>query len=85
VLVEVSVPAGLDTEACDPGALRIWSNAAEDGNYLAFGGPGTTPVYIVETPSGRVVVDTGSAPEATAADLAELQAIVDSIQFESTP
>lgn len=83
VLVEVSVPDGLDAEACDPGALRIWSNAEEDGNFLAFSGPGTAQVYIVEAPSGRIVLSTGSAPEATASDLAELEAIVDSATVEA--
>lgn len=84
-LVEISVPDGFDTAACIPEALRIWSNAAEDGNFLAFDGPGTAPVYILETPSGRIVLSTGSGPEATASDLAELQAIIDSIQIEPAP
>jgi hypothetical protein len=34
----------------------------------------------VEAPSGRFAFGTGSSPEATAGDLAELQAIIDSIQ-----
>jgi hypothetical protein len=38
---------------------------------------------VVETSSGRIVIGAdGEEPQASAADLAELQAIVDSIQFE---
>ncbi len=82
VRLDVSVPEGLDTAACVPEALRIWSDAADNANRLAFGGPGTTPIYIVETPSGRIVLGTGADPVATAPDKAELQAVLDSIDFE---
>ena len=83
VRVEVSTPKGLDIAGCFEGIQRIWSGAT-GGNYLAFGAPGGThPVSIVETPSGRIVLSTGFDDTATAADKAELQSIVDSIQFET--
>jgi hypothetical protein len=86
VLVEVSIPDGLDLTTCTNEVLRIWSDARANNNFLYFRGPGTYLVYIVGgEPSGRIVLTTGMAPEATAADLAELQAIIDSIQFEAAP
>jgi hypothetical protein len=81
VRLEVSVPAGLDMATCYESILRIW---ADPVGYLAFGPPtGTGTIYVVETSSGRIVIGAdGEEPQASAADLAELQAIVDSIQFE---
>ena len=85
ISVDVSTPKGLDIDGCFEGIQRIWSGAT-GGNYLAFGAPGGTyPVSIVETPSGRIVIATGSDDTATAADKAELQAIIDSIQIEPAP
>jgi hypothetical protein len=80
VRLEVSVPEGLDVASCTPDVLRIWHDADDD--YLHAG---PTPVYIVETSSGRIVFRKGNEPEATAADLAELQGILDSIQIEPAP
>jgi hypothetical protein len=42
-------------------------------------------VSIVEAPSGRIVFTTAVDDTATAGDQAELQAILDSIQFEQAP
>jgi hypothetical protein len=82
--LEVSVPEGLDVASCTLETLRIWSDADDD--YLTAGPPSyVTPVYIVETSSGRIVFRTGQEPEATAADLAELQGILDSIQIGPAP
>ena len=83
--VEVSVPEGLDLGTCSNRVLRIWT--APGTGYLAFGGDPTgqytpTPIYIAQTPSGRVVFDFGHAPDATAADVAELDAIVGSMVIE---
>jgi len=83
--LDVSTPQGLDVAGCFESTLRIWSGAA-GGNYLAFGPPGeTAPVSIVEAPSGRIVFTTAVDDTATAGDQAELQAILDSIQFEQAP
>ena len=83
--LEVSVPKGLDVATCTDGIFRIWSDAFGE-NYLAFGPSSTTaPVSMVETSSGRIVFSTGFGDTATAADKAELQSIVDSIQIEAAP
>jgi hypothetical protein len=82
--LDVSIPEGFDLTECDDGVLKIWVDRA--GSYLAGLGPnGSTPVTLVETLSGRMVFLTGNEAEATASDLAELDAIVDSIQFEPAP
>ena len=84
VRLVVSIPEGLDLAGCTIGTVRIWSDGR--GNYLAGLGPtGTAPITIVETPTGRLVLGTGVTGEAAASDLAELQAIVDSIQVEPAP
>jgi hypothetical protein len=79
--LEVSIPEGLDVASCTPDFLRIWL-AGESGYLAGLGPTGRAPVYIVETPSGRVVFATGSEAEAADADRAELQAIIDSLTFE---
>jgi hypothetical protein len=82
--LEISIPDGLDLAGCTDGTLKIWVDGS--GSYFAGLGPtGSAPVTIVETPSGRMVIYTGSESGATASDLAELQAIIDSIQFEPAP
>ncbi len=86
--VEVSVPEGLDLATCYEQILRIWT--APGTGYLAFGGDPTgqytpTPIYLAQTPSGRAVFDFGHAPDATAADVAELDAIVGSMVIEPAP
>jgi hypothetical protein len=87
--IEVSVPEGLDLGSCFEGILRIWTGST-GGNYLAFGEDPTgrytaTPVYLAQTPSGRDVFSFGHGPDATAADIAELDAVVGSIRIETEP
>jgi hypothetical protein len=84
IRVDVSTPKGLDIAGCFEGIQRIWSGAT-GGNYLAVGAPsGTYPVSIVETLSGRIVFTTIHDDTPTAADKAEQQAIVDSIQIDAS-
>jgi hypothetical protein len=85
VVLEVSIPDGFDMTTCTNEVLRIWADGRARDNFLYFAAPGTYLVYIVEAPSGRIVLTTGMAPDATVADLAELRAIIDSIQFEAAP
>ncbi len=83
-LLEVSIPKELDVARCGDGFVRIWVDGS--GSYLAgLGDDGTAPVTIVEPSSGRMVIYMSDEREATAADLAERQAIIDSIQFEPAP
>lgn len=84
VTVVVSAPKSLDQAGCTDGLVRIWSNLARTGNYLVVGTE-PMPLSIVGTPSGRLVLVPMIQPTASAADKAELQAIVDSIQIQATP
>jgi hypothetical protein len=80
--IEVSVPDGLDVSSCFETSLRIWTGTG-GGNYFAFAfdpnGYQPHPVYLVQAPSGRAAFDYGHATGATGADVAELDAIVNSL------
>jgi hypothetical protein len=77
---EVSAPAGLDLSQCSIGSLQVWKDAGEE-NYLAGVGHegGAATAYVADTPGGRLLFVPGQE-EATAADIAERDAIVASIQ-----
>jgi hypothetical protein len=79
VRIDITAPEGLDIASCTDGRLRIWEDTP---GYLTVVEPETAPVYVVQTPSGRIVFGTGHGPEATEADLAELDAIVASIVIQ---
>jgi hypothetical protein len=80
--LEIAVPQGLDMTTCYESSVRIWTGPS-GGNYLAFGPPsGAATINIVESPTGRTVLDWRNNPAATDADNAELDAIVASIRFE---
>jgi hypothetical protein len=73
--VELSVPNDADFSTCDEGQFRSW-----EGRYHQ--GPGQIDrVYILGVDGRRVVIIDHHMPAASAADLAEQQAVVDSIDF----
>lgn len=76
VRVDITVPVGLDVAGCTDGRLRVWQDRA---GYLTLLQPETAPVFVLQTPSGRIVFGTGHGPEASDADLAELDAIIASM------
>ena len=78
--LEISAPAGLDVTECSIGSLQIW--VAGEDNYLAGLSPDrpSATVYGADTPGGRLIYGAGHEPAATAADIAELDAIVASIE-----
>jgi hypothetical protein len=78
--VDIATPAGLDLTTCTEGIYRIW--LSDSTGYLATSEPGTTTVYLVQTPAGRIVFSYRGAPDASAEDIAELDAIVDSMIIE---
>lgn len=79
--LEISAPADLNVSGCSIGSLQIWVTG--DGSYYAGLSPDTPPepVYIADAPGGRFVYHAGGEPAATAADIAELDAIVASIEI----
>jgi len=90
--VELSVPKGLDIATCEPdspGGDGIF------GRFVFSGGTATSPytfgneqhdtMYIFDVDGTRQVIDAMYLPNASAADRAELDQIVASIRFESSP
>ena len=82
--LELTVPADLDTATCTNGVLRYWPAPGpdmSDGDCCAS--PGSTDsVYVVDVAGNRLVVVTRHHPASSAANRAELQDIVDSIDIE---
>ena len=89
--LELTIPADLDLATCSkvpgasastPGAFVSWVGPAGD-DYMGFAGPGSHDrVWILDVDGVRLVLDATDFPQATAADRAELQSIIDSIQIQ---
>jgi hypothetical protein len=85
--VEFSAPPGLDITTCDEGAFSRWQpadNPSDWGGFL-FGAGQLNAVYILDVAGKRQVIDTAHLPGTSAANLAELDAVVASIRFEPRP
>jgi hypothetical protein len=83
IRLEISAPAGLDVAQCSIGSLQIWVDREGGGGYLAGMGSEDTPsatVYVVDTPGGRLAFTPGGL-DAAAADIAERDAIIASIEI----
>jgi hypothetical protein len=83
--VDLSVPTDFDKRTCDSLLFKTWleggPNGGGDGGYVY--GPGQrNTVYILDVNGTPLVIDTMYMPTATAADKAELQAVLDSVSFE---
>jgi len=83
--VDLSVPTDFDKSTCDSLLYKTWleggANGGGDGSYVY--GPGQrNTVYILDVNGTPLVIDTMYQPTATAADKAELQAVIDSVSFE---
>lgn len=85
--VEFSAPAGLDLTTCDEGAYSRWQPASDatDWGGFVFATGQLNAVYIIDVAGKRQVIDTAHVPGTSAANLAELQAVVASIRFEPLP
>ncbi len=81
--VELAEAAGVDRAACRHGAegpLQIWADAAETG-YFALA-PGVTGVVLTTDVGGNRIVLSGAIdPAASAADIAEFEAIIGSLRL----
>jgi hypothetical protein len=75
------VPAELDFATCDDGQFWVWSTG--DGQLIYSQGPeGRFHLWILDVDGRRVVVMTHDFPGTPPDDLAELEAIVESIEIE---
>ena len=82
--ITLSVAPSLDTSTCTGGNLRYWPGAGPDfssGLCCNFAGNIDT-IYVVDVNGKRMVIVARHYPGSPAADVAELQSIVDSIQIE---
>ena len=81
--LEMSLPVGLDVRTCLYGAIKDWPDGADENGGLCCGGPGFVDVvYVVDINNKTLAVVARHLPGSSLQDLAELQAIVDSIHIE---
>ena len=79
--VELSLPEGRDEASCDPPiGIQVWLDAA-GGKHLVIGESMTTRVYAVDVDGARFILNVNIAETADPAELAEFEAIVESITF----
>ena len=79
--IDLTVPADVDLDACDPPiGLQIWLDK-NAGKYLVIGPEATSRVYSVDADHGRFVVVASVNKTAADADIAEMDTIMDSIRF----
>ena len=81
--IELVVPSRLAISACDDGRYVMWSDWGSDLAVNSDAQPGQVDiVYQVDVDRSPLTIDVSHGPAATAPDLAELQAIVDSIVIQ---
>ena len=82
--IDLVASPGLDRATCRNGAvlpIQIWADPAETSYYSLF--PGTRGfVHLMDIDGKLAILCALIAPEATPADIAELEAIVASVQIE---
>ena len=77
------MPTDLDVSTCLFGAIKNWPDGADESGGLCCGGPGHVDVvYVVNVNGKSLAVVARHLPGSSPQDLAELQAIVDSIQIQ---
>jgi hypothetical protein len=86
--IEMSIPADLDSATCDMGVIRPWLAPGEDAavwpagqDFLPRSGQ-LNVVYVINVDGARLVIDSWHMPGTSAADLAELDAILASLRIE---
>lgn len=79
--IELSVPSDANFADCDRGEFRSWTGAGDSARYHQDPGQ-KDRVWIIDVEGTPVVIDAAFYEGTSAADMAELQAILDSIQIE---
>jgi hypothetical protein len=79
---DISYGQGVDPADCEDGIARVWYSEATGYAAHNAGEQITDPVYMVQTDAGRIVFGFWHSDDATAADIAEWQAIIDSMVIE---
>jgi hypothetical protein len=79
--IDLAPPPAAELEGCRlPGGLQLWLDQA--GNYGVLPDDGRLSVYIGDVDGARLVLTAGHRESSPAGDVAELDAIVDSIEIE---
>jgi hypothetical protein len=79
--VEVLIPSYLDHTECDGGQVVLWDTANGDVRY-SLGNGELNRLFVVDVDGELIVIDAASFLGTSTADLAELQAVVDSVVIE---
>jgi hypothetical protein len=78
--IELSVPADLDVSTCDKGQFRSWTELNVVDGANSHNAPGQIDdIYMFDIDRRPLVIDASHMPASSAADQAELEAIVASI------
>lgn len=81
--IELSIAADLDIAGCDQGEFRSWTEWDVPGGANSHHAAGQVDVvYFVDVDRRTFFVDASHMPAASEADLAELQAILDSMVID---
>ena len=82
-LLELSVPADLDISRCDGGEYRSWTvwQAPERANSHHAAGQ-VDDIYFVDVDRHALLIDASHRSQASVQDMAELQAVLDSIVID---
>lgn len=81
--LKFSVPADFDLSTCDQEFIRLWPDVGPNENFglPIFPGQNTT-VYIVDLDGEEMLMVAIRTERSSAADVAELEQVVDSIRFQ---
>jgi hypothetical protein len=84
--IDLTVPEGFALDACNAAGvgLQIWYSPAADKNFILLA-DGSASVYILDVDGERQVFLVQHGDTTSDEDLAELQAVLDSIQIEPRP
>jgi hypothetical protein len=78
--VDITAPAAAEVEGCAVPGLQLWRDEA--GNWFVVLPDWQSSIYIVDVDGERLVLATQYPASAPAADLAELEAVIESIGFQ---
>jgi len=82
--LELTIPSGVEFDNCGSSPFLMWT--ATSGGYRCAQGPGQVhDIYVVDVEGERLVFYVISFPDTPAADLAALQAVVESIEIDPLP
>lgn len=82
LMVELTVPSDIDVDSCDPPiGLQIWLDRNAN-KYFVAGPESVARIHAADVDGGRFVMVAGWDHTAAPEDIAELEAIIASIEFE---